>query len=202
MEKDLLNLLSGLQLRAQGTRQQVSELTGQKNSASSQNIFYGEANKVTASSLQIQESAIYKGLFNLFSPLASSYLQVKLDIEDSSRTSWAGTAHEIREVLATMLRLLAADHLVSAQQWFIQEPKTAGPTQKQRVRYILQQYGAGSKEREVVEQATKLEEMIGDIVRATYSRASDAAHTFKARKEVLRIIKYFDVFAHDLLNLD
>lgn len=202
MAKDFSELLSELRLRVKRTQGQVSELTGQVNSTPSKTIPNGTHNKVTTTPLQIEESAIYKALLELSSPLANSYLQVKLDIEDRTRTSWAGTAHEIREVLATMLRLLAPDQLVLSQKWFVQEPKTSGPTQKQRVRCILEKYGAGSKEREVVEQVGKLEEMIGDIVRATYSRASDAAHTFKARKEVLRIIKYFDVFAHDLLNLD
>lgn len=145
---------------------------------------------------------IYRALANLSEPLAKSYAQVKTDLQDSSRLSWSGTAHEIREVLATMLRLMAPDALVTARSWYRQEPNTCGPTQKQRVRYILEQHGAGSKEREVVEQVTSLEDRIGSLVRATYSRASDAAHRSKNRKEVSRIVNYFEAFAHDLLNLD
>lgn len=154
------------------------------------------------SATSVHKSEIFKALANLSEPLAKSYIQVKIDLEDESRSSWAGTAHEIREVLSTMLRTLAPDEKVTSQTWYRQEEKTSGPTQKQRVRYILQEHGAGSKEKEVAEQVTKLEEMIGDIVRATYSRASDAAHRFKTRKEVARIVKYFDVFASDLLDLE
>ena len=50
--------------------------------------------------------------------------------------------------------------------------------------------------------AARLEEVIGGIVRATYSRASDAAHRFKARKEAARIVKCFDAFASDLLDIE
>ncbi|MFZ2169953.1 MAG: hypothetical protein WAW61_10000 [Methylococcaceae bacterium] len=63
-------------------------------------------------------------------------------------------------------------------------------------------HGAGSKEREVVEQVVKLESMIEDLVRSTYARASDAAHRFKPKTEVVRVLRYFEAFAYDLLNLN
>jgi hypothetical protein len=144
---------------------------------------------------------IYSALLQISEPLANSYAQVKEDLEDTNRVSWAGTAHEIREVLATMLRELAPDDSVKSRSWYKQEPDTSGPTQKQRVRYILQMRGAGSKELKVGEQVSKLDAMIEDLVRDTYSRASDAAHRFKTRAEVQRIMRYFEVFAQDLLNL-
>jgi hypothetical protein len=145
---------------------------------------------------------IYIALNELSEPLASSYLQVKKDLDSPSRISWAGTAHEIREILATLLRLLAPDGEVKTQKWYAQEPNTSGPTQKQRVRLILQRNGAGSKAEEVVTQVVRLEDMLGDLVRATYSRASDAAHRFKTKREVKRILTYFEAFATDLLNLE
>lgn len=195
MADEIIGLLREARKRAEETSEAVRRLT-QANPPPRRKA----ANPSYVS--QIRDSVIYKGLASLSEKLANSYEQVKLDIQDTDRISWAGTAHEIREVLATMLRLLAPDDRVTAETWFRQEPKTSGPTQKQRVRFILQQHGAGSKEREVAEQAIHLEEMIGSLVRATYSRASDAAHTFKVRTEVSRIIGYFDAFAHDLLNLE
>jgi len=185
---EFLDYLRVANEKALGTRKVVEKILGGK--------------KKNVSAYPVNESEIYKALLGLSEPLAKSYMQVKIDLEDDSRSSWAGTAHEIREVLATLLRILAPDADVISQTWYYQEEKTSGPTQKQRVRYILQENGAGSKEKEVVDLATKLEEMIGDIVRATYSRASDAAHRFKARKEVARIVKYFDAFANDLLDLE
>jgi hypothetical protein len=79
---------------------------------------------------------------------------------------------------------------------------TSGPTQKQRVKYVLRQQQAGANETKVAEQVLKLEDMIGEVVRSTYSRASDAAHRRKNRREVVRIVNYFEAFAHDLLDID
>jgi hypothetical protein len=185
---ETLNYLRNANQKALGTRKIIEKILSNK--------------KKTAYTTPANKSEIFKALLYISEPLAKSYLQVKIDLEDESRSSWAGTAHEIREVLATLLRTLAPDEKVILQVWYRQEEKASGPTQKQRVHYILQENGAGSKEKEVVELATKLEEMIGDMVRATYSRASDAAHRFKPRKEVVRIVKYFDAFANDLLDLE
>ena len=144
---------------------------------------------------------IYDGLLQVSETLANSYAQVIRDLEDVERQSWAGTAHEIRQVIATMLSKLAPDHEVTSQSWYVQDPNVSGPTQKQRARYVLLERGAGSKEHEVAQLVGTLDGMIEDLVRAIYSRASDAAHRFKARDEVARILRYFEAFAQDLLGL-
>lgn len=146
--------------------------------------------------------SLYHALFGISESLGNSYMQVRSDLDDPTRTSWAGTAHEIREILATLLRLKAPDSEVKAKPWYRPEPNTSGPTQKQRVRYILQELGGGSKQVEVAEQISMIEDKIGDLVRATYSRASDAAHRMKGRTEAKRLLRYFEAFAHDLLNLE
>jgi len=145
---------------------------------------------------------IYTALLAISEPLARSYVQVKNDLKDETRCSWAGTAHEIRELLATLLREMAPDDAVASQPWYKQDSNTSGPTQKQRVRYIMEHQKAGSKQAEVVQEVGNIEEMICNVVRAMYSRASDAAHRFKDRREVNRIMRYFDTFAVDLLNLE
>ena len=185
------------QERVQKTRVSVAQLTSSPSGDSREAL-----STRSASASLIEGDGIHIALARISPTLASSYAQVKSDLQDDHRISWAGTAHEIREVLATLLRTLAPDPEVTQQSWYKQEPNTSGPTQKQRTRYILQQHGAGSKELEVASQVSKLEEMIGDLVRATYSRASDAAHQAKTKREVVRIVKYFDTFAYDLLNLD
>ena len=113
---------------------------------------------------------IYRALLDISEPLASKYAQVKLDVESSDRLSWSGSAHEIREVLRTLLETLAPDEVVMGQEWYKQDKSTTGPTQKQRVRHILRTRDAGSKEQKVAEQVELLEDKIGDLVRATYSR--------------------------------
>ncbi len=84
----------------------------------------------------------------------------------------------------------------------MQDESTSGPGHKQRARCILRTRGSGSKEQKVAEQVDVMEDNIGDLVRATYTRASDAAHRTKDRREVRRIVRYFEAFAHDLLDLD
>jgi hypothetical protein len=188
LEKRIIELLSNSNQKALGARRSIEGII--KNSKDP--IYF----------LSINEKSLQQALSVLSDSLGMSYLQVKIDLRDKNRYSWAGTAHEIREVLATMLRLLAPDDMVISQNWYKQEKDTSGPTQKQRVRYILEENKASSKEKEVGELAIKLDEMIGEIVRATYSRASDAAHRFKERNEVIKIVKYFEVFSNDLLNIE
>ena len=150
---------------------------------------------------QIDRKDILLALENISPNLASSYSQVKQDIQDNSRVSWAGTAHEIREILANLLRLLARDNEVASQSWYKQVGESRKPTRKQRVRYILQSREANSIQREVVEKVDVLEEMVADLINSTYGRASDAAHTFETKKEVIKLLRYFEAFAHDLLDL-
>ncbi len=145
--------------------------------------------------------AIRSALATLSPSLAMSYEQVQSDLSDPYRSSWAGTAHEIREVLINLLRTLAPDEVVESQAWYSQEKGSVGPTQKQRARYIMLQNGAGSREQEVVQNAVSSEDRIATLVRATYSRSSDAAHRTKDRVEVERIARYFDALAHDLLDI-
>ena len=178
------------------TQRQVADLNLVTNSP--------HANK--ASSLSevpaLKKSNLFQALKAISEPLAFSYSQVREDLENEERTSWAGTAHEIREMTATLLRLLAPDHLVVSQVWYKQEQGTSGPTQKQRVKLILQNHSAGSKRGEVTKEIDLIEERVAGLVRATYSRASDAAHRMKGRTEATRIFRYFEAFTYDLLNLD
>jgi hypothetical protein len=148
---------------------------------------------------------IYTALSRVDQRCADYYAQAYLDLADLTRVSWIGTAHQVREALATVLRTLAPDDQVKAMPWFKVQSDDGRPTHKQRVRYILQHRGAGSAEREVAEQIDLIEERvenIGGIVRSTYTRASVAAHIGAERREAIRILRYFEAFAHDLLDLE
>lgn len=134
--------------------------------------------------------------------LADSYLQIKADLDDAERLSWAGTAHEIRQILASLLDTLAPDEKVVAQPGYRRLPNTTGPTQAQRVQYILQsRVTTDSSVRKVVEDVDVVNERVSKLVRNMYGRASNAAHRFKDRVEVRRILKYFEAFLEDLLDL-
>lgn len=145
---------------------------------------------------------INEALEKISKDLSDSYIQIYNDLQDPNRVSWAGTAHEIREILTNLLRLLAPDAKVIRAPWYKQLKNALGPTQKQRVKYILTKRGAGSKETGVVEQVANLDQMIEDLVRSTYKRASDAAHRYKTKIEVSRILRYFETFSVDLLDIN
>src|SRR5947209_7922160 len=68
---------------------------------------YGNASAIRGSKRFSPE--IHDALRQISDTLANSYIQILRDIEDRTRTSWAGTAHEIREIVANMLRLMAPD---------------------------------------------------------------------------------------------
>lgn len=147
------------------------------------------------------ESHIYDALFQVHPMCAKCYKQAYLELADPTRISWVGTAHLIREALATVLRTLAPDDKVRATSWYTPETDDGRPTHKQRVRYILRQRHAGKAEQAVTEQVELIEELIANLVRSTYSRASAAAHSGAERRDVRRILLYFEAFAHDLLDL-
>ena len=150
----------------------------------------------------IDRKDIYTALQKVAPSLANSYAQVKMDLQDPNRLSWAGTSHEIREIISNLLRTLAPDNIVTSQKWYTPEQGASKPTQKQRVRHILQTRGKNSTKCEVVEKIGTLDELVAELVRSTYSRASNAAHTFEPRQETLRILGYFEAFAQDLLELE
>lgn len=156
--------------------------------------------KLTSASYYMNRD-ILEALREVSMPLANSYLQIIAEFEDDGRITWDGTAHQIRELLRKLLDSLAPTNLVEKQGWYKEGDGLSGPTQKQRVKYILSIKSAGSKEQAVVQNIVLIEDKIGNLVRDTYQRASDAAHRSKDKTEAYRILRYFEAFAYDLLNI-
>ena len=144
---------------------------------------------------------IYNALESISNSLANSYSQIARDFGDENRTSWTGTAHEIRELLRKVLEQLAPTNLIKAELWYIKEPNASGPTQKQRVRYILSLKESDSNQQKVAQDINIIDDKIGELVRDVYGRASDAAHRSKNKAEAFKILRYFEAFAYDLLDL-
>lgn len=194
MNQKLLTHLKSAQKRVEETKNALETINS-------------ETLTVTVKKKKVTPDDVYQALLSVGEPLAKSYLQVKNDVVSSERSSWAGTAHEIREILATLLRTLAPDEEVILTTWYKEEKdppeqKQKRVTQKQRVIYVLKQHHVGSAEEKVVKDISTLEEMTGNLIRDTYSRASAAAHTFAGQKEAKKLLKYFEAFAYNLLNLD
>jgi hypothetical protein len=156
--------------------------------------------ETVAKSLYLDQK-ILDALTKIAKPLSNSYIQIAADFEDETRITWAGTAHEIRELLRRLLETLAPADKVEAEVWFKLEKGASGPTQKQRVKYIIGVRDGDSKQQKVAQDIELVEDKIGMLVRDVYGRASDAAHRSKNKSEAFKILRYFEAFAYDLLDI-
>lgn len=148
-----------------------------------------------------RERLVESALGSIDLNLASRYRQVCRDLGDQSRLSWNGTAHELRDLLANLLRTLAPDAECTSQGWYIQEPNTSGPTQKQRVRLVLQSKKSNKNLENSLTKMSLIDELVSDLIRTTYTRGSSSAHTKSSWRECLRLIAYFDAFVLDLIDI-
>ena len=139
-------------------------------------------------------------LRKLSSSLADSYVQVANDLASEDRLTWMGTAHEIREMLRGLLNSLAPLDDVRKATWYKRETGTSGPTQKQKVRYIIEQKDAGSAEKKLLNDLGVIEDKVTSFARDMYGRSSDAAHRSKDKTEAFKLLRYFDAFAFDILS--
>lgn len=157
---------------------------------------------VLSGSVSVGDNSIVDALAKISESLVAGYQQVHKDLADESRISWRGPADEIREVLRELLESLAPDDAVKKASWYKQEPNTEGPTQAQRAKFALEQRAAQSHRVNAAQETVNLvEQSVSRLVRKTFQRANNAAHTSQDRDEVKRILGYFDLLAKDLLGL-
>lgn len=130
-----------------------------------------------------------------------AYQQIITDINDENRVSFVGTIHELRELIASLLRYLAPDEEVEKNDWYKLEQNAKRPTQRQRVRYIMEQ--KQQRDRKSAEKHfSELDSFVTELVRDTYEDASKGAHNHDRnhRTEVVRLLRYFHAFIPDLLD--
>jgi hypothetical protein len=148
------------------------------------------------------ESAILETLGTMLPQAAKSYEQVLLDIRESKRVSYRGTAADLREAVRETLDYLAPDADVVKSPGFRLEPDQKRPTMKQKVRFILRARGAGESSRQTAEDAVQhLNENIAALGRAVYTRGSMDVHTARPREEVLNFKGYADAILGELLEI-
>lgn len=154
------------------------------------------------SDLSPAEQQLVSTLQALLPTAAASYRQGLLDLRERDRLSYRGTASEFREALRETLDHLAPDSEVEKQAGFKLEDGQGRPTMKQKARFVLVSRGRGKTQTSVTEKSIGLIEGIaGEVVRATYDRASLATHLETSRAEVLRIKRYIDTVLFDLLEV-
>jgi len=154
------------------------------------------------SDLSPAEHALVLTLEGLLPSAAASYRQGLLDLQGADRLSYRGTVSEFREALRETLDHLSPDAEVTRRPGFKLEDGQKRPTMKQKARFVLTSRGRGKTQTAVTEKAIGvIEDLVGDVVRATYDRASLATHLETTRAEVLRIKRYVDTVMFDLLEV-
>lgn len=149
-----------------------------------------------------EEQRIIATLEGIVPSASASYRQGLLDVRGAERLSYRGTAVEFREALRETLDHLAPDDTVMKQDGFKLEAGRTRPTMKQQVRFILKSRGLGKSQRESTEKSLALiDELVGDVTRAVYDRASVATHVLETKDEVSRIKRFVDTILFDLLEI-
>lgn len=147
-----------------------------------------------------RESIISKQLSELSDSLSVRYRQVRRDLRDESRLAWNSQAHELRDILAHVLRTLAPSEEVVAQSWYKQVEGTDGPTHAQRARYALSQVRSKDDAKNVEDQVEVFEALISRIARATYTTGSALAHNRATYEDCFLLLLQFETLMFSLLT--
>jgi Predicted pPIWI-associating nuclease len=137
--------------------------------------------------------------------LADGYEQAIIDLEDTKRISYRGPAAELREVLTGVLHRLAPNEAVQATDWYKESRRSGArrestPTRAERTKYILRSRAKGSAVTDSTEAyMISVEERLGGLVNATYSRGSAAAHLGTERDELQNLLPYINALLRELL---
>ncbi|MCH8903183.1 MAG: hypothetical protein IIA45_04645 [Bacteroidetes bacterium] len=153
--------------------------------------------------LQHSDKLIIETLQKIAPTAALSYEQALIDLNICNhKISFRGTASELREALREILDHLSPDKNVSAQPGFKLEQNQTKPTMKQKVQYILKQRSLNQTKRTPAENSVKMvEELMGQMARAVYNRASLSTHLETNKQEVLQIKRYVDIVFFEILEL-
>jgi hypothetical protein len=127
------------------------------------------------------------------------WVQTCRDLADHGRVSYHGPMHDLRDILVSVLRNLATNEEVIAQEWYKEDPSAHGPTHAQRARYILSVlHKRGSS---AVTGADQTITAVSNLARTTYQRAS-AAHSKAHREEAFQVLRYVEALLCDLLGVE
>jgi len=131
------------------------------------------------------ELDIFQTLDKFVPTAAASYHQALQDLQDPERTSWRGTADELRETVREVLDHLAPDAEVMKVEGFAPEKGRTGPSMRQKARFILKSrgtpHGAMTSAQDAVE---RIEEGTAALARSIYDRGSMTSHKTTTREEV------------------
>lgn len=196
----LLELGSGTN-RKRGYLEAIRDLEGSRSwLEAAVEIKAGASGALPVTLTTATEAAVLETLRRILPSSALSYQQVLQDLSDGSRTSFRGTAAELREVLRELLDHLAPDEEVLKTQKLEKDQRR--PSMKQKTMFILKARGVGETGRKPAENAAAaLEESVGSLARSVYDQGSLATHMSATRQEVLTFKSYADAVLGDILEI-
>jgi hypothetical protein len=148
------------------------------------------------------EREILRTLEKMLPGSAKSYEQALRDIAQGGRVSWRGTAAELRDVLREVMDHLAPDAQVRSTPGFVLEPDQRGPTQKQKVRFILKARRTVSAAIDTAQGTLQtVDDSVAALARMTYTRGSASAHTSPMTTEIRNLKRYVDALLAELLEI-
>ncbi len=203
-DSDMQNLLTATHhsTTVKVYRQLTRSVRGALQDVESAAVLHQHQPELLQGSIDETDRKIIETLKRLVPSAALSYEQAMLDLRSDARVSWRGPAADLRETLRECLDHLAPDAAVTGQPGFSLEPKTSGPTMKQKVRFILKTRGMSKAGTEPLESAAQgVEEAVGSFVRSVYTRSSVSTHTPTDKREVLRVRDWVRVALCELLEI-
>lgn len=154
------------------------------------------------STLSSMEQAIVDTLEGLVPTAGASYMQALSDLRDPKRSSFRGTASELRECIREVLDHLAPDEEVAKSPNFRFEANQTKPTMKQKARFILKARKLAEGARQVPEETVGLlDEAVASLPRLLYNQGSLSTHVSQTRAQVAQLKVYTDAILAELLQL-
>lgn len=163
----------------------------------------GKSGHVIQSSSKI-EKQILETVSKLVPSAGLSYQQALSDLgQKVSRSSYRGTANELRECLREVIDHMAPDKNITAEPGYKTEPNCVGPTQRQRIRFILNARGmSDTTMKSPMDASSTVDAMVSHLGRSIFQRTNLAAHVSSAKKEILRLKAYVDLILCELLEIE
>jgi hypothetical protein len=133
---------------------------------------------------------------------AASYKQAIDDLRGPKRSSYRGTALEIREALREILDHLAPDDAVLKSDGFMLEKDRPKPTMRQKAKFILTNRSASETSLASAQHTvTLIDEITAALTRTLYERGSVATHVATSAREVQQLKLYCDALFAEILEI-
>jgi hypothetical protein len=126
---------------------------------------------------------------------AASYRQAIIDLA-AERLSYRGPANELRQALWEVLQVLGPDDEVTKEPGFKLEPRTTGPTHRQRAAFIMRK----RRGKDLPETTATAIDAVAALARATYTRSNSSTHGSRGREEAEQVGRYVEAVLRDLLT--